>query len=358
MPETIIAARPRFRQNLDKLIFAGNNMKPLSNQQRLNQVNTEQLFENYRPALTNAAAYTYGMRWKTVRDAQYLFKDSDRRGNGKSLGLRSPQTEELLAVFSAGRETAKERLRLITEKIEEQARLNKALRLNRVPRVVARVLRELDEASLQDSFTVIGTQALYAYEAAAGSHFLLELLASGDVDLLYDARQKMTVVSEKLDGNGLLGLLKKADKTFECVRPNSYRAANAGQFMVDLVIAPLGMHSRTNITFADSDLVATEVPGLQWLLNSPKLEAVAIDEDGWPVPIRVADPRAFALHKAWLSGLPTREPLKKPRDLDQARAVARLVQDQMPQLPFESTLTSLHGDVRKMLQVLIPNVSP
>jgi hypothetical protein len=30
----------------------------------------------------------------------------------------------------------------------------------------------------------------------------------------------------------------------------------------------------------------------------------------------------------------------------------------MPQLPFESTLTSLHGDVRKMLQVLIPNVSP
>jgi hypothetical protein len=118
------------------------------------------------------------------------------------------------------------------------------------------------------------------------------------------------------------------------------------------------MHSKANITFADSDLVATEVPGLQWLLNSPKIEVVAIDEDGWPVPIRAPDPRAFALHKAWLSGLPNREPLKKPRDLDQARAVARLVQEQMPQLPFESTLRSLHGDVRKMLQVLIPDVSP
>jgi hypothetical protein len=81
----------------------------------------------------------------------------------------------------------------------------------------------------------------------------------------------MIVVSEKLDGNGLLGLLKKADKTFECVRENGYRAANAG--------------------------------------------------------------------------LPTREPLKKPRDLDQAKAVAQLVRDQMPQLSFESTLTSLHGDV-------------
>jgi len=71
------------------------------------------------------------------------------------------------------------------------------------------------------------------------------------------------------------------------------------------------------------------------------------------VPMRVPDPRAFALHKAWLSGLPTRESIKKPRDLDQARAVAQLVLEQMPQLSFDSTLTSLHGDVRKMLTVLI-----
>ena len=329
-------------------------MKPLSNQQRLHQINTEQLFENYRSALGHSASYTYGLRWKTVRNTEYLFRDRDRRGNGKSLGPRSAQTEELLAAFSAGRTLAKERLRLITEKIQEQAGLNKALRLNRVPRVLARVLRELDEASLHDSFTVIGTQSLYAYEAAAGSHFLLELLASGDVDLLYDARQKMIVASEKLDGHGLLGLLKKADKTFECVRENGYRAANAGQFMVDLVIAPRGINAGENITFSESDLVAAEVPGLQWLLNSPKLDTVAIDEDGWPAPMRVPDPRAFALHKAWLAGLPTREPLKKPRDLDQARAVAQLVQDQMPHLSFDSTLTSLHGDVRKMLPTLQP----
>ena len=159
-------------------------MKALSNQQRLHQVNAAQLYENYRSAQSHAASYTYGMRWKTVRGAEYLFKDRDRRGNGKSFGPRSTQTEELLAVFSAGRQATQERLSLITEKIQEQARLNKALRLNRVPRVVARVLRELDRAGLHDSFTVIGTQALYAYEAEGGAHFLLELLASGDVDLV------------------------------------------------------------------------------------------------------------------------------------------------------------------------------
>ena len=101
-------------------------MKPLSNQQRLHQVNTAQLFENYRPALAHAASYTYGMRWKTVRNTEYLFRDRDRRGNGKSLGARSAQTEELLSAFSAGRTLAQERLQLITEKIQEQARLNKA----------------------------------------------------------------------------------------------------------------------------------------------------------------------------------------------------------------------------------------
>jgi hypothetical protein len=257
-----------------------------------------------------------------------------------------------LANFNAGRAAAQERLQLITAGLEEQARLNKALRLNRVPRVIARVLRELDLAGLHGDFTVIGTQALYAYEAAAGAQFILELLASGDVDLLYDARKKLTVVSEKLDGNGLLGLLKKADRTFECIRENGYRAANAGQFMVDLVVAPGGMRASNSVMFAEADLVAAEVPGLQWLLNSPNLEAVAIDEDGWPVPMRVPDPRAFALHKAWLSSQKTREPLKKPRDFDQAQAVAKLVRDYLPHLKFENTLTSLHGDVRKMLPLL------
>lgn len=328
-------------------------MKPLSNQQRLHQVNSEQLYENYRSALGHASSYTYGMLWKTVRNTEYLFRYRDRHGNGKSLGPRSEKTEALLAAFTAGRKAAQERLRLITEKIDEQARLNKALRLNRVPRVVARVLRELDRSGLHDESMVIGTQALYAYEAAGGAHFLLELLASGDVDLLYDARKKLVVVSEKLDGNGLLGLLKKADRTFERVRENGLRAANAGQFMVDLVTAPSGMPNNQTITFSEADLVAAEVPGLQWLLNSPKLDVIAIDEDGWPVPMRVPDPRAFALHKAWLSSLPTREALKKPRDLDQAQAVAALVKEHMPHLSFEHALTSLHGDVRKILPLLI-----
>jgi len=195
---------------------------------------------------------------------------------------------------------------------------------------------------LLGTFTVLGTQAMYAYEAAGGVQFLLGLLASGDVDLLYDARKKLTLISDRLDGKGLLGLLRKADRTFELIQKQGFRAANAGQFMVDLIISPRPMRDHEPITFSAGDLVASEVPGLQWFVNSPKLEAVAVDEDGQPVPFRVPDPRAFALHKAWLSRQPAREPIKKQRDLAQAREVAELVREHMPHLSFDEALTSLH----------------
>ena len=202
------------------------------------------------------------------------------------------------------------------------------------------------------SFTVLGTQAMYAYEAAAGVQFLLELLASGDVDLLYDTRKEITLASRKLDGAGLPGLLKKADRSFECIRKRGFRAANAGQFMVDLIVPPRSMRDAAPITFSAGDLVASEVPGLQWLINAPKLSGCAIDEDGWPATFRVPDPRAFALHKAWLASQRGREPVKKPRDLAQAKAVASMVVEYMPQLSFDEALTSLHGDVRGMRSVL------
>ena len=147
-------------------------------------------------------------------------------------------------------------------------------------------------------------------------------------------------------------MLKKADRSFELVRKRGFRAANAGQFMVDLIVAPRSMRDSEPVTFSEGDLVASEVPGLQWLINAPKLDAVAIDEDGFPAPMRAPDPRAFALHKAWLSQQPERDPVKKPRDLAQARAVAQLVREAMPHLSFDEAMISLHGDVRAMRRLL------
>jgi hypothetical protein len=213
-------------------------------------------------------------------------------------------------------------------------------------------MRELDRSEAGRNFSVLGTQAMYAYEAIGGAFFLLELLASGDVDLLYDVRISIEVVARKFSGAGLLGMLKRADRSFECVRQRGFRAANASGFMVDLIVPPRTMRDTAPITFGTDDLVAAEVPGLQWLINAPKVAACAVDEDGWPVPMRVPDPRYFALHKAWLSQQSNREPVKSSRDLAQAKALAAMVKVHMPYLSFDEALTSLHSDVRAMRPLL------
>lgn len=302
--------------------------------------------------LTPLSTLSDGMRWKRVHGVDYLFRGADRLGGGKLLGRRSPDTERILHAFQEGKASAAGRLDALERQLDEQARFNNALRLGRAPRVVSRILREIDAAGVRALSTVLGTQAMYAYEATGGVQFLLVPLASGDVDLLLDTRKAITLASREIEGAGLLGLLKKAYRSFECIRKRGFRAANAGQFMVDLIVPPRSMREAAPITFGSDDLVASEVPGLQWLINTPKLSACAIDEDGWPTPFRVPDPRAFALHKAWLASQPDREPVKKPRDLAQAKAVASMVAAYMPHLPFDQALTSLHGDVRGMRSAL------
>ena len=72
----------------------------------------------------------------------------------------------------------------------------------------------------------------------------------------------------------------------------------------------------------EADLKAVDVQHLDWYLSAPKLRQIVIGEDGFPAPLTVPDPRVFALHKLWLSKRPERDPLKKPKDREQAFLVA------------------------------------
>ena len=49
------------------------------------------------------------------------------------------------------------------------------------------------------------------------------------------------------------------------------------------------------------DLMADELNNLQWLVSAPKVSQIVIGDDGYPSTMVVPDPRAFAIHKLWLS---------------------------------------------------------
>lgn len=310
-------------------------MYPLTEQQRLFMVESSQLYAAWREALAQVEAHKYGMRWVRRGEQDYLIRLRDAVGNGKSLGPRSEKTEAIHAAFSEGKARSEVRYRGLNEKLKMQARLNKATRIDRLPGTVSRILRAIDLGKARDDFRVIGTHALFAYEAMAGVQFRAELLASGDVDLLYDPRKKLSIVAGHLDGEGLIGMLKKVDKSFALVDRQRFRAVNDEGFMVDLIV-PVQDIRAADVRFAENDFLAVETPGLQWLVNAPAVEVIVIGRDGMPVRARVPDPRAFAVHKAWLAQQSDREPLKKPRDKAQSALLIDALRDYLPQYPFDA----------------------
>lgn len=310
-------------------------MMPLNEQQRLFLIDSSQLYEAYEQARHQALAHKYGMKWKKAHGREYLIRPSDADGNGRSLGLRTPETEEIFAAFNAGKIRAEERFSAIKKKIKEQARLNRAVRLGRMPKIVSDILDTLDQSAARNDFRLVGTHALWAYESMAAVQFSKELLASGDVDLLYDPRKKLSLISKRMDNNGLMALLRKADKTFEPIKKNGFRAVNDDGFMVDLIIPEREMWDNEIVQFAKDDLCAAEVPSLKWLCNAPVEEVVVIAANGMPIRLRVPDPRAFMIHKAWLSQQKNRQPVKKQRDLQQAELIYQALQEYLPNYPIQ-----------------------
>lgn len=321
----------------------------LSLDQRRIFIDAVQAFQAFRDADEKRRSYAGGMHWKTVANREYLIRTRGGHGQQQSLGPRSPETEEMYQAFQQHKEEAGQRYEETKGALQYQSRLARAAHLGRVPSTVADIARlTMRSGRLQRHIQIVGTNALYAYEAAAGVQLDTELVATRDADLLWDNRDglKLTGTSP----NGLLGLLRKADRSFEVLDSQPFRAVNKDGFMVDLVApvpSPPDKETQRTIGSDPEDLSRVEVPGLAWLVSSPRMAQPAIDERGFPVELLVPDPRVFALHKAWLAEQPDREPVKKGRDKAQAEAVVGLIQRYLPAYQFrEQELAMLPASMR------------
>ena len=311
--------------------------KEMTDNQRRVFIDTIQLHEAFVSTFNKNLSYRGGMHWKKSKDREYLFRSRDRSGYGKSLGPRSPQTEKILTEFQQNKQRGKERLSALKDRLKEQSRFCKAALIQRVPRIVSGILRLLDQRNiLGRNVIVIGTNAIYAYEAFASVFFDISTMATRDMDI----RPKLTLVAEiDMDNDGLLGIIRKADRSFEPISPGGFRAVNRDGYMVDLIKSAPKQLSRKEICRmgGPGDMEAVEIRNLQWLISSPKFSQVVIGDDGYPAPLVVPDPRTFALHKLWLSEQLDREPVKKQRDRDQGLAVAQLIIQYLPQYQFDSS---------------------
>ncbi len=303
-------------------------VQELTDEQRRQLVDARQVFEAWQTLrATLRHRYAGSMRWVTRRGHDYLHRKIGSRE--RSLGRRSEETERASAAFFTGREETRAQLKQLAARLDTMAPVNRAHRLGRLPRISARILRKLDEIGLLGQhLLLVGTNALFAYEVAAGVHLQAGLLATADADLLWDARQRMALLLPEVRRQGVLEQIRRVDRSFRLRGPRDFRAFNKDGYWVDLIRPEdrsfLGSDSRDTVGEASDDLHGAPIRGLQWLINAPRFESVVIGADGYPVRLATVDPRAFALHKLWLSQRADRDPVKRQRDAAQAVAVAGL----------------------------------
>jgi hypothetical protein len=215
--------------------------------------------------------------------------------------------------FVERKKNVEQRVKNLKSSLAQQQRLNRALRVGRTPPVVIETLNAIAAAGLDAHFLVVGTHALYAYEAAA--------TATQDVDLLFDTRKRLSFWSQlkRLDSS-FLSVLRKADRSFH-VRPGQlYTVVNDAGFEVDVVrrVQAEGDPHPRRLSDDEDDLWAVQVSTGRDLLNAERMNTV--------------DPRAFVRVKRWLAARKDRDPLKRRKDRLQADVVESLIENYLPQL--------------------------
>lgn len=335
---------------------------PLSADQAKQVIDAEQTYQAWWEAWRSSRDYVGGMHWKAVAGKEYLYKTHDRKGNAKSLGPRSEATQAIATEFHARKQEAESRLKTLGERLLTQERVNAALRLGSAPNIVAQLCQRLAQIGLMGkSLMVIGTNSLYAYEAMAGVRFAREVMATTDIDLLWSHKAKLSLTAldempdgdEGASGDGLMGILQKVDKSFKRLDLQHFRAANDQGYLVDLIRqmpAPPWKDEPERIG-NERDLIATDIWNMKWLLNAPRVEALAIAVSGSVFPITAPDPRAYCAFKYWLSQSDERDPRKKSRDLAQAKALYAVIQDRLPHLGKDwFALKSIPKDVLRPIE--------
>ncbi len=102
--------------------------------------------------------------------------------------------------------------------------------------MAARTLRALRRHDKGATIRVIGTNALYAYEALAGVVFNSDATATGDVDILVDDRNRLRLLTEADEHIGLTRLVQKeVDKTFQPRGDLDYRLTNDKGYLIEFV---------------------------------------------------------------------------------------------------------------------------
>jgi len=301
---------------------------PLSDNAARQVIDSTTVFDEHRRVFVEAKRFEGGMYWKPVGEHEYLIRTT-RDNRQRSLGPRTPANEKVYDDFTKGKRDVEARLVSLRVALTEAERLNKALKAGRTPALVVELLQTLDSVGLMQHFTVVGTHALYAYEAAAGVRVVQGALATQDVDLLWDARKRVQFMTdlERIEPS-MLRVLQRADPSFRRKRGHNETAINAKGFEVDFLRRmPVGDDVHPFRFSADEDdLWPVQARRASVLTEAPRFEHVVISATGRMAVMPTIAPKSFVEFKRWMGKEASDRPeAKRRRDLRQADIVQVLL---------------------------------
>jgi hypothetical protein len=257
---------------------------------------------------------------------RYLIRTSAASAQ-KVIGRDSVETQTIYSRFMERKEAAAARVKSLAVRLEEQRKLNRLYGVGRTPNVIVKVLEALRKAGIAAQFSTVGTNAIYAYESACGVRVGSEAMATRDMDLLFDTRQRSAFVStlQRLDSS-LLAVLRKADPSFRVLRNQLQTAVNDDGYEIDIIrrTAREGDPHPLRMSSSEDDLWAVQVSSGEKMVAGRKFRQLVVAASGHMAYMQTLHPLDFIRIKTALASDPQRDPLKRPKDKLQAEVAQAL----------------------------------
>jgi hypothetical protein len=252
-------------------------------------------------------SYAGSMYWQQLNGAEYLTQAS-AGGRKKRWGPRSADTETVYAAFMSERQRAKDHYRHLAAAMKQQQRLNKVLRVGRLPVIWIRILNGLRSAGLADDVRVLGAAATYAYEYAAGVKIDGDRNNAGETSLLSDRRSSLQLaVPGAASALHVLAAIQHVAPAFQVYKGQRYVAIDHRGLEVEVLFDDAnGNHA-----------------------GAPALRQVVAGENGEMASMLTIEPRSFVLRQLYLAKQPGRDDFERYRDACLARLVMAMVQDRI-----------------------------
>lgn len=298
----------------------------LTENQSRQYIDAQALMRAQADALDDAAQVRGSMIWRELRGVRYLIRTSAASAQ-KTIGPDSEDTRAIYDRFMERKQSSVARVKSMTARLEEQRKLNRVYGVGRAPNVIIKVLNALQKAGIASQFLTVGTNAIYAYESACGVRVGTEAMATRDMDLLFDTRQRAAFVStlRRLD-TSLLAVLRKADPSFRVLRNQLQTAVNDDGYEVDIIrrTAKDGDPHPLRMSSNEDDLWAVQVSSGEKMVAGRKFQQLVVAASGQMAMMQTLHPLDFVRIKTQLASSLQRDPLKRPKDKLQAGVVQRL----------------------------------